>query len=201
MAGTCLLLRHGTTEWNLREIYQSRTDIPLHPDSQGELDLAADRLAPYSIRKIRTSPLVRARSTAQGVADRMGIDRVHISEWDLLREADFGDFEGSSKTELSVGPLKDVYAAWQTSSPDAPSAPKGERWQSVYSRARSILQELEGQQSPVLLVGHSYILRMTVVAAFPDVPPQFIRHLALDNARISELTWRNGRWTVGRLNL
>lgn len=94
------LLRHGHTEWNRAGRIQGRTDIPL--DAEAEAQLAALRLpAPWTTAELWSSPLARARRTAELVTDRMP------RTTDALIEMNWGDWEGGFGKELFVDPGAD----------------------------------------------------------------------------------------------
>src|SRR4051812_12222651 len=83
------LVRHGETAWSLSRQHTGRTDIPL--TERGERDASALRARLQSMRfvAVLSSPLKRARHTAElaGFADRI------VTDEDLL-EWDYGAYEG-----------------------------------------------------------------------------------------------------------
>lgn len=87
------LLRHGQTAWNRAGRIQGRTDIPL--DIEAREALAGLALpAPWDRMEVRSSPLKRARETAELVAGR------EPSVDNALVEMDWGDWEGRKGAEL-----------------------------------------------------------------------------------------------------
>ena len=95
------LIRHGTTSWNAAHRIQGSTDI--------DLDDLGKRLASETGRRFReegvffdhvySSPLKRAYETALLISP----DTVPVTS-ELLRELDFGDFEGRISEEMSNDP-------------------------------------------------------------------------------------------------
>lgn len=87
-----ILIRHGQTEGNLRRLLVGRTDMPL--DAVGRAQAAATAAfaaASYQPDLVISSPLVRARDTADEIGRRLGLS-VEIEPG--LVELDFGDVEG-----------------------------------------------------------------------------------------------------------
>ena len=58
-------LRHGETDWNAQGLSQGNVDIPLNPTGYAQARSAAERLRRRGIATIVTSPLARARVTAE----------------------------------------------------------------------------------------------------------------------------------------
>lgn len=89
-----VVLRHGATEWNAAKRLQGRADIPLSETSRASL--TTRRIPPaYSRRLWFTSPLLRARQTAESLGLQASIAAPLI-------EMDWGDYEGSTLAELQV---------------------------------------------------------------------------------------------------
>ena len=91
------LVRHGETEWNRQRRLQGRTDIPLNDTGLAEARRAAKALQDVSFDRIFTSPLQRARKTAEIIR---GSREIPITEEPKLIEVSFGVGEG-----ISVGCL------------------------------------------------------------------------------------------------
>ena len=89
------LARHGETEWALAGKHTGRTDIALTPKGEREAVLLGERLRGASFTHVLTSPLQRARRTAElaGFGSAMQI------EPDLL-EWHYGEFEGLRSVEI-----------------------------------------------------------------------------------------------------
>jgi probable phosphoglycerate mutase len=87
-----ILIRHGQTEGNLRRLLVGRTDMPLDDVGRRQAAATADfAAASYQPDLIVSSPLVRARDTAERIGSRIGLP-VEIEPG--LVELDFGDVEG-----------------------------------------------------------------------------------------------------------
>ncbi|MFI7614996.1 bifunctional RNase H/acid phosphatase [Nonomuraea terrae] len=99
VATSLLLLRHGETELSLERRFSGRGEAELTANGLAQASAAAERLSrePYRLDVIVTSPLKRARQTAEAVAARTGLD---VEVEDDLRETDFGDWEGHTFTEV-----------------------------------------------------------------------------------------------------
>lgn len=94
-----LVVRHGESTWNAQSRWQGQADPPLSPLGERQAEEAAERLAEVaSIKAIWTSDLVRAKRTAELIASRLGVRRVH--EEARLRERDVGSWSGLTREEI-----------------------------------------------------------------------------------------------------
>jgi len=91
---TLLYLRHGQTDWNARNLFQGRTDIPLNETGREQARAQAAALIGHEppVEVIYASPLKRARETAEIVQNALDVP-LHFDE--RLIERDFGSLEGT----------------------------------------------------------------------------------------------------------
>ncbi len=100
MASTrILLVRHGQSTWNALGKWQGRADPPLSPLGQQQAASAAARVG--IVDAVIASPLVRARQTAEIIAEGIGIGPVNTD--DRLIETDAGDWTGLTFHEIRTG--------------------------------------------------------------------------------------------------
>lgn len=92
-----LCVRHGTTDWNRLGRFQGLTDIPLNDEGVSQAAAAARRLQAVAFDQVVRSPLLRAVTTAEIIAEACS-KRVSIDP--DLSECDFGNFEGRSISEV-----------------------------------------------------------------------------------------------------
>ncbi|RFA09329.1 histidine phosphatase family protein [Subtercola boreus] len=92
------LVRHGQTDWNLARRIQGNTDIPLNDTGRAEARETAERLAGVRWDAVLTSPLSRARETAEIIAAALDLPEP-VAEPDLV-ERRYGDAEGMDYQEL-----------------------------------------------------------------------------------------------------
>ena len=86
-----LLIRHGETTANAERRVQGHLDVPLSDHGLEESDLLARRIAALPVAAIYSSPLLRARQTADVIADALSLE---IEERDELMERDVGALSG-----------------------------------------------------------------------------------------------------------
>ena len=92
-----IAIRHGETAWNAAARVQGQLDIELNEVGRRQAQLLANALADAGITALYSSDLLRARQTAQAVAERTGLALVADAG---LRERGFGIFEGSTYADI-----------------------------------------------------------------------------------------------------
>jgi broad specificity phosphatase PhoE len=92
-----LLVRHGQSEWNAAGRIQGQIDIQLDETGRQQAQLIADRLAAEPVAAIYSSPLQRAKATAETIADRFNLP-VQLDP--RLMEYDFGVISGSTWNDV-----------------------------------------------------------------------------------------------------
>jgi len=153
------LIRHAKTQWNLEKKLQGRKDIPLCPQGIKEARNWARHLQLEKYDVIVSSPMVRAKETAQIISDILKLD-VRIDN--DLREQDFGQWEGKKIQDIrkeSPGLVeKQESKGWAFCPPD------GESRQKVLDRALQAIQRIGEQyeEQHQLVVTHSSVIKILV---------------------------------------
>lgn len=105
MNGRLLIIRHVDTEWSERGILQGTHDPPLDESGLALLPRVAGIVAQARSDmdvSIVSSPLTRARQTAESIAEKLQVSEVTSAA--ELREVSFGIWEGRSASELNEDP-------------------------------------------------------------------------------------------------
>ncbi len=174
------IIRHGETDMNARAVMQGWTDEPLN---QSGRDLAA--LTGRAMRGVHfdgcfSSPLIRAKETAEIVLRESGNDIPVITD-DRLREIGFGVMEGKKLDEWGEAGLLFFTDPFRFE-----GFPNGERVQDVCRRNQDFLQELaaRGDGKTYLIGSHGCALRAMVNSLYPD-PSDFWRGHAPYNCSVT----------------
>jgi broad specificity phosphatase PhoE len=187
---TLLLIRHGETAWNAERRFTTRSDLPLSEVGLEQAGAAAEALAATGIDRVYSSPLQRARVTAETIAALQRGQPAVVAD-DRLREIDAGPFEGLTEDELRSGPMAGDYALWHTNA--EPEFPDGaETFDEALARAAAFLNEHALEAGTTLVVSHGSLTRLIVSSYFLGGPPPLHRHLWLDNCRMAVVEWRGG---------
>lgn len=179
-----LLLRHGQTALSVDRRYSGRGNPELTEVGLAQARSAAARLgARTDIAAVISSPLHRARTTADAVADRLGLD---VAVDDGFIETDFGSWEGLTFTEAAAQD-PDLHARWLSDTGVA--TPGGESFAQVADRviaAKNVLLQLYPGQT-VLIVSHVTPIKLLLRDALGTGPELLFRlHLDLASLSIAE---------------
>lgn len=88
---TIYIFRHGQTDYNVSRRVMGQLDIPLNETGIAQAVELAEKIANMHIEAIYTSPLLRAKQTAQIVADK---NNIKIITDDRLKERNNGVLQG-----------------------------------------------------------------------------------------------------------
>jgi broad specificity phosphatase PhoE len=110
---TFLLARHGETDWNRDNRFQGRADPPLNGLGRRQAGELAQALAEERIDAIYSSPLSRARETAEIVGRRLGLE---IETVDALAEVDVGSWSGLTRDEVATR-FPEAFRRWTDHGP------------------------------------------------------------------------------------
>ncbi len=194
---TTVLLRHGETPLSAERRFAGRGDIPLTETGRLQAKAAAQRLAARGgVQLIVTSPLQRARLTADAVAAATGAPVEVDDGW---IETDFGEWEGLSYAEAMERWPGEV-AAWMKDTSVAP--PGGESFAAAGRRVLAALGRLLARAGPGRIVVVSHVTPMkTVLRHALLAPPAALRRMHLDVACLCEVDWyADGPAVVRSLN-
>ena len=183
-AGSLVLLRHGETEWSRSGQHTGLTDIPLTPRGEELAREAATLLRGRTFAAVLTSPLVRARRTAE-LAGLTGAEtEPRLVEWD------YGGYEGLTTPEIRAR----VGYAWTVFADGVvPGDTPGETVQDVAGRARGVIERVLPllAAGDVALVGPGHALRV-LASVFLEQDPCFGAQLVLDAGSVSVLGHEHG---------
>ena len=174
------LLRHGQTDWNIDLRLQGTTDIAMNQIGIEQIQTASKHLT-QGWDVVLSSPLGRARQSAEIVAAQIGISEIAIEP--LLLERAFGIGEGLT------------YAEWGEKFSKLDDIPGAESKASVEQRARKLLTHIESNYAGarVLAVSHGALIRFVLSEVSAGaIPPAGER---LQNASLHLLHHR-GSWEL-----
>ncbi|GAA3504783.1 histidine phosphatase family protein [Streptomyces prasinosporus] len=190
--GDLLLARHGETEWSRSGRHTGRTDLPLTRRGEEQAESLAPLLAGRSFTLVLTSPLVRARRTAELAGLSGAVPDADLREWD------YGGYEGV--TTADVRRTRPGWDLWTDGVPPGPDLP-GESPEQVGERADRVLARVAGalDGGDVMLVAHSHLLRV-LTARRLGLPPSGGRLFRLETGTLNRLSLEHGRPVVAEWN-
>jgi broad specificity phosphatase PhoE len=192
-----LLVRHGTTENNLKQQMTGQSDVPLSELGKSQARAVGKYLAQEKLDVIFSSDLQRARDTAREIA------RYHhlpVLEDPDLREIRMGEWEGLTVEEIMARDLETWKYVRRDPARHAP--PGGENFAQLRERAARALQRCQERYADktVLWTTHGGLIGAAVCHALQLdlIYRQCFRH---ENTSITELRFGEGRLPlIERLN-
>lgn len=144
------LLRHGETDWHKTGRLQGHTDIPLNEEGISQIKAIGDLISEKNINidNIISSPLLRARRSAEIIAKKIEFDIRNIIIEPAFIERNFGKGEGLTKNDREVNFPNGNY-------------PGMESVESLCERAKNaIIKYVDNDKDKTLLiVAHGSILK------------------------------------------
>lgn len=177
------LIRHGTTDNNRKGIFQGSVDVALSDQGLSQAKCLAKRFAGVKLDAIYTSPLIRARQTAEALA---GEHRLIVTAEPLLTELDGGlleGYDGERNNRLYPEQMKNMRER-----PGLFHAPGGESSREVYDR---MIRAMDGivQKHPsgsAAVVSHGFAIQL-YLGYVKKAPFEQIGHSIVGNASVSTI--------------
>ena len=190
------LVRHGQTQWNREEIFRGTIDVPLNETGQREARLAAEALKDGPIRAVYSSPLTRAKETAEAIAGRHGLE-VHILEG--LSDLCFGEWQGISHKAVRER-FADLYQQWMDE-PQTVTFPGGESLEDVRSRGVKAVRDTVAKhpEETIVMVSHRVVNRV-LVCGLVGIDLSHFWQIGQDTTAINLVTWKKGGCVLTCLN-
>lgn len=188
-----VLVRHGQTTFNLEDRWQgSLSDEPLNETGRAQVRAVAERLTAWSdpLTALYASDLVRARESAEILAERLGLEPVIEP---ALREMSHGEYEGLTKAEARAR-FPGEHAALEAD-PLHVTRPGGESYATLGERLWPAVERIVARHvgERVGLVSHGGPIRLILSRAL-DRPLTERAEFGVENASWFEVEAGGGRW-------
>ena len=191
------LVRHGETDYNNALRFQGQTDIPLNQTGIRQAEKVAGFFKDIPLQAIYTSSLKRARTTAEIIGKRKGIEP---QVTDALREMSFGIWENMNSNDIQkkyAKEWKDFFA-----SPAGTKIPQGESMSDVQKRAYPVVQQILDQhpEGDVAFIAHGGIIRV-MICTMLGLDLNRAWHLHVGNASVTCFYYWGRSYTLDYANL
>jgi len=105
-----VLVRHGQSEWNLKNLFTGWRDIDLSEQGVAEARAAGRKLKAqgFQFDIAFTSVLIRAQRTLDIMLDELGQRGIPVAKDQALNERDYGDLSGLNKDDARA-----KWGAWE----------------------------------------------------------------------------------------
>ena len=141
-------IRHGETDYNKEHRLQGHLDIPLNEKGIAQAEKARDELANFHFDIIYSSPLKRAKKTAEIINEKHGVEII-VDE--RIKEVFCGNVQGKS--------LKDWTEEMHQELHNFPERFGAEGIVKLCSRVEDFYKEIENSEKDILIVAHGGVYR------------------------------------------
>lgn len=193
MDNVLVLVRHGQSDWNKKNLFTGWTDVPLTQEGMDEAKEAGTRLQKlgYKFDIAFTSHLIRAWKTLILILDELGQEGLPTINHKALNERDYGDLAGLNKDDARRKWGDEQVHIWRRSYETRP--PGGESLKDTADRA---LPYFEKEIMPLVMEGKNVI-----VAAHGNSLRAIIMKLdKLSEEEVTQLNLPTGSPIVYRFN-
>jgi phosphoserine phosphatase len=198
-----IIVRHGHTALNMgegmAERFRGTIDSPLSPDGLAQAHATARRLAEVPLDAVYSSPMLRARGTAEILAAPQGLP---VAVLPGVATMNFGQWAGRSHAEVAHD-WPDLYASWRND-PLSIQIPGGESVAGLRERALAAVREVAARHQPgetLLLVTHQAVTRL-LACGLLDLPTVAYWQIHQDLCNLTTYAYdpSTGRFSVESLN-
>jgi 2,3-bisphosphoglycerate-dependent phosphoglycerate mutase len=168
MSGTLVLVRHGQSEWNLKNLFTGWRDPGLTEQGHAEAKAAGQALKArgLSFDIAYTSVLARAQTTCAHILEAVGQSGLETIRDQALNERDYGDLSGLNKDDARARWGEEQVHVWRRSYDVAP--PGGESLRDTGARVWPYyLHDIQPhvlRGETVLVAAHGNSLRALIMA-------------------------------------
>ena len=168
MSGTLVLVRHGQSEWNLKNLFTGWRDVDLSELGHEEAKAAGRKLKERGLKFdiAFTSALKRAQKTCQYILDAVGQENLQTIRDAALNERDYGDLNGLNKDDARAKWGEEQVHIWRRSYDTPP--PGGESLKDTGARVWPYyLHDMQPhvlRGGTVLVAAHGNSLRALIMA-------------------------------------
>lgn len=193
---SCLiyLVRHGETYWNELRKMQGQVNIPLNEKGRKQARLTGERLKDVVFDICYTSPLSRARETAELI---LGDGSIEIVDSPLLLEQGYGLAEGESQNGFydKTSPLYGYESQPEKYRPGIGAESFGELFQRAEEAVETLIYPAEARYQNVLVTAHGAIL-CSILAVIEKSPLEEFWNRLLPNCGVAVLQVKNGKCSL-----
>ena len=168
MSGTLVLVRHGQSEWNLKNLFTGWRDVDLTELGREEAKAGAEKLKARGTKFdiAFTSALIRAQKTNDIILDTLGQAGLKTIRDQALNERDYGDLSGLNKDDARKKWGEEQVHIWRRSYDVQP--PGGESLKDTGARVwpyyLHVMQPHVLRGETVLVSAHGNSLRALIMA-------------------------------------
>ena len=191
-----ILIRHGETDWNTKQIFRGRKDIPLNEVGLAQAKAVGASLKDVQIDVVYSSPLGRALETAKILADSRSLE-IELEEGFI--DIDFGKWQGVSHEKVKEK-YEDLYEMW-LKNPQMVTFPEGENLKDVRTRLMEALEKvIRKHPGKTLAIVSHRVLNKVLLCSILGLELSHFWHIKQDTCAINRFEYKDERFYLTLLN-
>ena len=195
-----IFLRHAQAENNTKRILAGRTEgVPLTKTGIEQAERIAKYLAPIDISAIYSSPIERAKHTAEIVANAFDQDTVGVELDERLTEIDMGKFTRMNYDDM-FAKYGNIFLKFYENDPVI-SEHEVETFPDVQKRVLDMVDDVlkKHNNENVILVTHMDPIK-SMLATVMDLKPKILFELIIANASLTIITEQDKKFSLSAIN-
>lgn len=188
-----ILIRHGESVANSKDMFAGHLDIDLHPNGEKQAQITAEYIKNnFKVDKVYSSDLKRAYFTGKAVADLLGME---VIKHRGMREIAAGKWDGMIFRDI-VHTYKEDYSLWLNDIGNA-KCTDGESVRELGERIMKTLTEIAEKEEGKTVVVATHATPIRVAKAIIDYGSvdEMKKVPWCSNASISVYEYDDGKWT------
>jgi broad specificity phosphatase PhoE len=192
-----ILVRHGETDWNKQQVFRGRIDVPLNSVGLEQARATGEALGNYRIDAIYSSPLSRAKETANAIG------RFHpylsIKEAEGFIDIDFGKWQGIPHDRVKEE-YKELYDKWQKE-PHNVKMPDGESLDDVKLRSMEALNNiLTSHENEIVAIASHRVVNKVILCAILGLTNHHFWRIRQDTCAINIFDRSESGFIISAIN-
>ncbi len=193
---TLVFVRHGSSTWNDERRIQGQLDPPLSEKGRDQARKLGARFRDTQVDAFYSSDLLRARETAEAIAEEIGRRPEYRPE---LREVALGEWEGLQRDEI-IARYPEPWSRW-VEHPSWDIVPGGEGTEAFEGRVGAAIEGLieRHRSGRILVVTHGGVIQVALLRVVGR-SSNGLFPFTIENTSVTVLQGSPDRLLVGRVN-
>ena len=194
-----ILIRHGQTEFNKKNIFRGHIDVPLDNSGKIQAESNGKLLKEMDFDTIYTSPLIRAKQTSEIINKYQSKNVSIIVDYGFM-DLNYGTWEGKTEEEIKAL-FPELYFEWKTN-PYKTKIPGGESLNNAEKRSWLSLKKIisKNKNQIICIITHRVICKLLICKILGISKSGFWK-IKQDTACINIIESRQKKLLIIKLNL
>jgi len=193
-----ILIRHGQTEFNKKNIFRGHIDVPLDNSGKIQAESNGKLLKEMDFDTIYTSPLIRAKQTSEIINKYQSKNVSTMVDYGFI-DLNYGTWEGKTEEEIKAL-FPEHYFQWETN-PFKTKIPDGESLNDAEKRSWLSLKKIisKNENQIICIITHRVICKLLICKILGISKSGFWK-IKQDTSCINIIEYSEKKFSVLKLN-